>query len=741
MNRFLASLFALALLVEASLIAQKTGSPPDSTPAAAVTVPQLTEAQAGVVAATVGHILERYHYRQMKFDDTVSEGFLTNYLNTLDYNHMIFLQTDVDDFKAKYGTKLDDATKAGQVSPAFAIYHTYMDRLEERNILVQKLLKQTYDFTEDDNFVVARNKEPWPKDDLEAAKLWRQRIKWELLQSKLSKEKPSESVGLISRRYNRLEKTMKDFENDEIIQMYLTALSHSYDPHSDYMSPSEAANFDIQHISLSLTGIGAQLIWEDGYTKIRELIAGGPAALSKQLRPGDKIIAVAQGPGEPVDVVEMRLNKVVDMIRGKKGTEVRLTIIPGKNPDTRKVITLVRDEIKFKDQLAKAKVYDFHENDGTAQRIGVINLPQFYEDCANHVETLIQRLKKENVQAIILDLRRNGGGILDEAIHLTGLFIKKGPVVQVKEPKKEPHVLEDKNSDVAWSGPLVVAVGKLSASASEIVAGALQDYGRALIVGDQSTHGKGTVQQVLSLEQVIVPHNKVENPGKLKITVSKFYRISGSTTQKQGVTPDVILPSIYDYLDIGEASLENCLPADQTTPATYTSLDLVKPYASELAAASKERVSHSKDFAYLLEDIEQVKKRKDEKTISLNEQVRMKERDEEKARLDVRKKERALRPHSTATIYDLDLEMAEAGKPLQVFNAAKAREEAAEVAKATATNPDDPEADLDADGETEAAVDPHLDETLQVTREYSALLNKNAKPAVVLKDSGTTVRQ
>jgi carboxyl-terminal processing protease len=280
-------------------------------------------------------------------------------------------------------------------------------------------------------------------------------------------------------------------------------------------------------------------------------------------------------------------------------------------------------------------------------------------------------------------------------------------------------------------------VGKLSASASEIVAGALQDYGRAVIVGDQSTHGKGTVQQVLSLEQVI-PKSKVESPGKLKITVSKFYRISGSTTQKQGVTPDVILPSIYDYLDIGEASLENCLPADQTTPATYNSLDLVKPYVSELQSASKERVSHSKDFAYLLEDIEQVKKRKDEKTISLNENTRLKERDQEKARQEARKKERASRPHSTASIFELDLEMAETGKPLQAFNPNKAKEDGAEVAKATPIDGEESDLDAESDAEMDAIVDPHLDETLQVTRDYTALLNKKAKPAVVLKESSPT---
>jgi carboxyl-terminal processing protease len=706
MNRFFAGLFALALCL---------------TPLSSVSVKaaDVTDVQAGRIAQLVGLILERHHYRQAKLDDSISQGFLTNYLNALDYNHMIFLQSDVDDLEAKYANKLDDATRAGQVQPAFRIYQVYMDRLAERNLLVQKLLKQDFDFTEDDNFIVARNKEPWPKDDADAAKLWRQRVKYELLQGRLSKEKPEETIGLISRRYNRLEKIMSEMDREEILQMYLTSLSHCYDPHSDYMSPSEAENFEMQHISLSLSGIGAQLVWEDGNTKIKELIPGGPAALSKQIRPGDKIVAVAQGSAEPVDVVEMRLNKVVDMIRGKKGTEVRLTIVPAKNRDSKKVVTLIRDEIKFTEQFAKARVYDYHDADGFSQRIGVINLPQFYDNCAKHVDILIQRLKKENVQAIVLDLRMNGGGILDEAIQLAGLFIKKGPVVQVKEPRSDPHVLEDRDSDVSWNGPLVVAVSKLSASASEIVAGALQDYGRAVIVGDQSTHGKGTVQQVISLDNIL-SKSQVEKPGKLKITVSKFYRVSGSTTQKQGVTPDVILPSIYDYMDLGEASLENCLPADQTTPANFSPVDMVKPYLTDLRTASKERVSKSKDFAYIQQDIDQTKKRKDEKTISLNEKVRQKEKDEYKATNEARKKERASRPPSGISIFELDLAAAEAGKPLVAYNPNKPKDDGEVVPLSTSQDDSDVDSDSDADsGDT--AVDPHLDETIQILRDYARL--------------------
>jgi len=503
------------------------------------------------------------------------------------------------------------------------------------------------------------------------------------------------------------------------------------------MSPSEAANFDIQHISLSLTGIGAQLVWEDGNTKIKDLIPGGPAALSKQLRPSDKIIAVAQGSEEPVDVVEMPLKKVVDMIRGKKGTEVRLTVVPAKSPDTKKVITLIRDEIKFKEQFAKARVYDYTDAEGVAQKIGVVTLPQFYDNCASHVETLIERLKKENISALVLDLRRNGGGILDEADQHTGLNIKKGPVVQVKEPRREATVLNDGSSKVAWDGPLVVAVGKLSASASEIVAGALQDYGIAVVVGDQSTHGKGTVQQVLSLETV-VQKSSVENPGKLKMTVSKFYRVSGSTTQKQGVTPDIILPSIYDYLDIGEAALDNPLPADQTTPANYTPVDQVKPFLSELQAASKVRVSQSKDFGYLLEDIEDVKKRKEEKTISLNEKVRIEEREEDKARIEKRKKERAARTKPSSHIFELDLDMAMANQPLQPFNPNKAKEEA-ELTQAAPATGEGAELDgEDIESENDPLVDPHLDETIEITRHYLALLAKGGKPGVALKKRAAT---
>lgn len=686
---------------------------------------EFTPLQAGAVSRVMGRILEHYHFRQTPLNDKTSATFLKNYLNALDYNHMIFLQSDVDEFNQRYGTKLDDAILSGNVAPAKQIFEVYMERLSERVILVEKLLKQDFDFTKEETVLLARNKEPWPKDDAEAAALWKARIKYELVQAKLAKEKPEDTKGLIERRYHRLEKTMLELETDERLQMFLSALAHAYDPHSEYMSPSEAQNFDIQHISLSLTGIGAQLVWEDGYTKIRELVPGGPAAISKLLKPGDKIVAVAQGDEESVDVIEMRLNKVVNMIRGKKGTEVRLTVVPASAPGTKKEVRLIRDEIKFKEQFAKARVFEKRDESGKIKRTGVITLPQFYEDCASHVERLIVRLKAEKVDGLVLDLRRNGGGILDEAVQLTGLFIKDGPVVQVKEPKRAAQVLEDKDKDVAWDGPLVVLVGKLSASASEIVAGALQDYDRAVIVGDQSTHGKGTVQQVLGLDNFL-ENRQVPNPGKLKMTVSKFYRVAGSTTQKQGVTPDIVLPSLYDYLEIGEGSLDNALPPDQTTPAKYTPLELVKPYLTDLQKNSKERVGQSRDFAYLLEDIDELKKRQADKRVSLSEKTLVAEKEANKARLEARKKERAARDHSNMPkVFELDLETVEKNGELKPFETKKKDPELA-----AATSEGDPELiALEADEEEEPFIDAQLTEGMSILNDYIGLLSKNGKLA------------
>jgi carboxyl-terminal processing protease len=679
--------------------------------------------QSGRITYAVGKLLENGHYRQVPLNDTISESFLKNYLNALDYNHLMFLQSDLDEFEQKYGKNLDDAVLKSDESPGFKIFAKYLQRLDEREKWVEEILKEKLDFTKDESILGVRTKAPWPKDDAEARDLWRGRIKLEVLQGRLAKEKPEETLQTISRRYKRLDRMMHEFDNEEILQSYLSALTHAYDPHSDYMSPTEAADFEMQNITMQLTGIGAQLEWDDGYTKIKMLMPGGPAQLSNLLHNGDKIVAVAQGAGEPVDVIEMRLNKVVKLIRGKRGTEVRLTIIPlHGDTSARKVITLIRDVIPLKEQFAKAKIYDHVDSAGRIQKLGVITLPGFYDHCSQHVETLIRRLKKENITGLVLDLRHNGGGILEEAVNLTGLFISKGPVVQVKNYKKESTTLEDTDARTAYSGPLIVLVSKLSASASEIVAAALQDYGRALIVGDQTTHGKGTVQTVLDLKQFL-RSSDLPDPGKLKLTVQKFYRIAGGTTQRQGVTPEIVLPSPYDYLDIGEASLENSLPADNTTPLEYRHYNLVKPFLAELEKNSHERIQTDKDFAYLAEDIQEIKKHQDDKTVSLNEAKRLQEKADAKARLEARKKERAARKTPPEMIYDLTVEAAEKDQAL-VDDAIVRKKAADEAAAAAAVDPksDDDAPDIDAD----PVVDTQLKEGLNILTDYSGLL---AKPA------------
>lgn len=697
---------------------------------------EFSKAQSGAIARVVGRVLERLHYRQAELDDTISEMFLHNYLDALDYNHLFLLQSDVDEFERRYGKVLDDLTLKSDAGPATEIFSRYLDRLNERQKFIESLLQEQFDFTQDDSVQLSRNKTPWPKDEAEAQQLWRARIKYELLQGRLAKEQPEErlkaaeeTVKAISKRYQRLVKYTKEFDPEEILQIYLTALAHAYDPHSDYMTPTEADNFEIHNVKLSLSGIGALLRSEDGYTRVVSLVPGGPADLSRQIKPKDRIIAVAQADGEPVDVVDMPLKKVVDLIRGKRGTEVRLTIIPASSADgsERKQVSLVRDEIKLTEQYAKARIVDRAGADGQTHRLGVITLPQFYDNCAHDVEVLIERLKAENIRGLILDLRRNGGGLLGEAIEVTGLFISKGPVVQVKDAR-HTQILEDKDPKLAYDGPLLILVSHFSASASEIVAAALQDYGRALIVGDQATHGKGTVQSVLALSSYI-PDSKVENPGKLKLTVSKFFRIAGGTTQKYGVSPDITLPSVYDYMELGESYLPNCLPAGSTKPLEFDALNRVKPYLDQLQKKSTERVARSLDFKYVNEDIEIAKKQMADKSVSLNESRRLKEKEEEKARTEARRKERDQRQASKDRVFELTLEMARQNKPIAPLILAKAKDNAE---LAAATEQGDQEA---TDAVNEVLVDAQLDESLNILDDYSTLSGGASQDVVSSKTS------
>jgi carboxyl-terminal processing protease len=719
----------LSLAVVVSVIAQEKSRPQasapeekslkqllDSVPAASSTAPrkaELSARDAGLIARTTGNVLASGHYRQKPLNDEVSATFFTNYLSTLDYARLIFVQSDVDEFAQRYANRLDDLTLAGDPTPAYEIFERYLSRLEERTTLALKLLEQPIDFTQEERFNPQRDKAPWPKDKAEADELWRLRVKFDVLQGRLAKDKTDDLLKNLAKRYNRLLKTMKEYDNEEILSVYLTALSHAYDPHSDYMSPSEAKQFEISNVKLSLSGIGALLEWEDGYTRIKSLVPGGPAEQSKQLKPKDKIVAVAQEEGDPVDVVEMRLNKVVELIRGKKGTTVKLTVAPNASEDgTQKVIYLVRDDIKLSEQFAKARILDLPGTDGTSTKLGIIVLNQFYENCTRDIERLIRRLKDDKVQGIVLDLRRNGGGILEEAIQLTGLFVPKGPVVQVKGYNGVNRVMDDDDSGVAWEGPLVVAVGHLSASASEIVAAALQDYGRALIVGDAATHGKGTVQTLVPLSQFYPRPSMGANAGKLKFTVSKFYRIAGGTTQKYGVTPDISLPTVLDHMELGESHLPNCLPADRTTPAKFSRMNLVQPYVANLRERSANRIGASKEYAFILEDIEEMKKRKEDPSVSLNEAARLTEKNDRKAKNDARKKERQALEPNPVPVYEITLEGLEKGEAPKLVGA---KIEPAADAETPKTATEDEEAEDEDDAKR---IEPQLRETLNILVDY-----------------------
>ena len=712
---------------------------------------ELSEEDSGKIARVVGFLLSQTHFKRTPLNDDISTAFLRKYMESLDYSRMVFLQPDYDEFDAKYGTLLDNLTKRGDVSPAFEIHKRYFTRLKTAHSWLEETIWTNFDFTIDESFVADRTKTNWPANEEEARDLWRKRVKYEVLGTRLGKRRGVEAMKAkvnngevatkddgtpvkpydiktekekILRRYERFLRVRTEMDSGDVLQVYLTALSNGYDPHSDYFSPREAENFEINNIKLSLTGIGARLQWDDGYTKLIELVPGGPAIRSKKLKPGDRITAVAQGEeGEAVDVIEMQLDKVVDKIRGEKGTMVRLTIIPvdaADDSETREV-RLIRDKIKLTDSLAKSQVIDYPEGNDSQPRLGVINLPQFYENCARDVALILERFRKEKVSGIVLDLRRNGGGLLPEAVKLAGLFIDQGPMVQVIDSRRRKQVLQDNDTKIGYDGPMIVLVGKLSASASEIVAAALQDYGRALIVGSLSTHGKGTVQTVMPLNNWV----RLPDSGKLKLTVSKFYRVVGSTTQKQGVTPDLILPSPYDYMEIGEATLPNCLEADHTEKLNYRRVNRVAGRVEPLTKLSNGRVKGDQDFAYILEDIETLKKRLKDKSISLNETKRLTEKDEEKAKRDNRKKERKTRGDTKESVFDLTIKM--------IKTNTKLGEEVENEEKPIRLEEDPEDGEETEEEEDQPKLDAHMRETLHILHDYIKLLNP--KEQIAAKES------
>jgi len=632
------------------------------------------------ITRLTSRILESSQFAHHSLDAELAGKFLDRYLDALDGQHMVFLQSDVEEF-ARFRPTLARATRRdGDSSPAPVIFARYLERLDQRAAYVAEVLRTEHlDFSADESYAYDRKEAPRPVDLAAAQQLWRQHLRSEYLQEKLANKKEEEIATILTRRSARLVQTMRRLDEQAILEIYLNALAHVYDPHSDYMGREQMQSFG-SLMSLSLVGIGASLQSDDGYCKVREIVPGGPAARGGELKIGDRIVGVAQENGEFTDLIDMPLPQAVELIRGRKGTTVRLTIIPAgtANDATRKTFVIVRDEIKLEDQRAKARVVDLPGEKDSPRRIGVIDLPGFYggepgasgPSATKDVARLLQKLEQEKVTGIVLDLRRNGGGSLEEAINLTGLFIPSGPVVQVRGPAGRVEVGSDDDGATQYDGPLVVLTSRFSASASEILAGALQDYGRAVIVGDSSTFGKGTVQTIMPLAQIMQREGltPAEDPGALKTTISKFYLPSGNSTQIAGVKSDIVLPSLTDLPEISESEMQNPLPWDTVPPARFGREDRVNPYLATLRTQSAERIEKNPEFSELQRDRDQLRQKREAKSISLNEGERRREKADLDARIAARKKDRAARTIAPPPTYEITLKSIDKpglGEPLK----------------------------------------------------------------------------
>src|SRR5438477_5089162 len=698
--------------------------------ASAIAAPPAVATSKETIAVSVGNLLQEGHYTRQKLNEDLSRKFLQTYLELLDYSHLFFTQQDVDALNGKYGNSIAGDVLLGTLKPAYEIYDLYAKRVDERVAKVKELLKEPIDLTTDTPIELSRQKSAWPKNQADADQLWRGRITNELLQEHLSEHPIEPAPQLVTRRYDRLGRTVHEQDKDEQMKLFLDALAQTYDPHSEYLSKADMKNFSI-NMGLSLVGIGAMLRTEDGYAKIESLVPGGPAQTDGRLKVGDRITAVAQGNSEFNDVRDMRLDKVVEQIRGKKGTHVRLMVIPADAPDPskRKTIELVRDEIKLKDQEARADVIIKDKPNGEQVRLGWITLPSFYADMDKHqksttkdVLTLLKRLKKENIAGLIIDLRRNGGGSLEEAIALTGLFLKSGPIVQTKGSNGNIVVSSDPDPGIAYAGPMIVLTSRQSASASEIFAAALQDYGRAVIVGDKNTFGKGTVQTILPIGRFTsLLGSRSDDDGELKLTIQKFYRVAGGSTQLHGVASDIGLPSLTDLPEFGEGALKNCLPYDEVPKAKYTKWnEPVSLYLEELKRRSAARVQEDPEFHYVMEDMDRLRHRLDDNRISLNEDLRKKELADDKMRKELRAKERLARNTEEPRVYRVTLDTVD--KPnLQLIMypgklASAKKSGSAKVAPEAASDADtenDIFGNLD-DGTKEPVIDPERDETTNI---------------------------
>ncbi|MGZ8982794.1 MAG: carboxy terminal-processing peptidase [Methylotenera sp.] len=604
--------------------------------------------QQSQAAHLTAEVLSRYHYKPVKLDDISSSKIFDNYVKSLDGQRVFFLQADIDRF-AYARTKLDDAILKEDMTIPFAIFSLYQQRITERTAYARSLLKKGFDFNKEESYQYTREKSPWAKSQDEINSLWHKRVKNDWLRLRLAGKDDKSIVETLDKRYSNTLSSVAKIKSDDVFQSFMNAYTMVVDPHTNYFGVRESEDFDIS-MKLSLVGIGAVLQDKDEYTTIRELVTGGPAALSGKLKIGDRIVGVGQGESSlPTEVMGWRLDDTVALIRGAEDSVVRLDILPAEaGPDgEHKLIALTRKKISLEQQAAKKSIIEV--KDGTiTHQIGVITLPVFYQDfgarqqgdknfksATRDVVRLLEELKKDKVDSVLVDLRNNGGGSLDEAIELTGLFIDKGPVVQERNVKGNVTVDSDTNAGVAWSGPLGVLINRGSASASEIFAAAIQDYGRGVIIGEQS-FGKGTVQSVVNLDQLV--KNDQPKFGGIKMTVAQFFRINGGTTQLRGVTPDISLPSAIDSENFGESSFDNALPWIQIKAADFTPAGNLKPLVPMLTASHDARISKDEDFQYLIKDITEFDIQRKKNRISLNEVERRKERGVQEARLASREK-------------------------------------------------------------------------------------------------------
>lgn len=654
-KRLAPSLVVWLALLGGAPFAQAQSLKPSGTDATVQTAGMSTSESQAIESRALVRLLEEYHYNRDAVTAARYAEVIPDYMASIDGQHLFFLESDKKAFLEanKPDSLYWTVTSLGKIDPAYAIFDVYQKRVEARVAWIVEALKKDFNFDTKDAYTLDRAKAVWPVDNAAADVLWDQRLRYDLIKELLDKKPIDEAKTNVRKRYERLLKNVAEIENADVSEMFLSSIAHLYDPHSTYFSADSYADFGIQ-MRLQLVGIGALLGIEEDQCVVKDVIPGGPADLDKQLKTNDKIVSVAQEGKEPVEVIGMKLRKIVDMIRGSKGTNVRLMVekSEGAGSATRREIVLTRDVVNLDSSRAHAAIFEVPDADGKISPIGVITLPTFYgpdvssdgkaqNSATKDIEELIVRLKAAKVKGIVLDLRRNGGGLLTEAISLTGLFIKNGPVVQVRSYSGEIKVDDDEDDSIAYNGPLAVLVSRFSASASEIVAGALQNYGRAVIIGDSSTHGKGTVQTVLELRNLIPQLGR--NGGKsgaTKLTVQKFYLPNGASTQLKGVVPDIILPSIDDYLPIGEADLPHALEWDHIPSSRFDGSPLAASVLSPLVDASKKRRETLPEFAVLERGIDRFKVRQEEKSVSLNLTDRKEQKDSDAAFKKTMKAER-----------------------------------------------------------------------------------------------------